>query len=66
MAADRNDRDAYDARAEPLARPDGHRYDAPEPPEETRAKSWNYALLGILVAVLMLLIATGVVPIFDI
>ncbi len=29
-------------------------------------KSWDYAALGLLVAVLMVLIATGVVPIFDI
>jgi hypothetical protein len=48
-----------------MARPDGHRYDAPESPEETRSKSWDYALLGILVAVILVLIATGTVPIFD-
>jgi hypothetical protein len=47
-----------------MARPDGHRYDAPESPEETRSKSWDYALLGILVAVILVLIATGTVPIF--
>jgi hypothetical protein len=50
---------------ERMARPDGHRYDAPESPEETRSKSWDYALLGILVAVILVLIATGTVPIFD-
>ena len=50
---------------EPLARDDGHRYDAPESREETRSKSWDYAVLGLLVVVLMVLIATGVVPIFD-
>jgi hypothetical protein len=50
---------------EPLARPDGHRYDAPESPDDTRSKSWDYALLGILVVVIMVLIATGTVPIFD-
>jgi hypothetical protein len=48
-----------------LARPDGHRYDAPESEEETRSKSWDYAVLGIVVATMMVLIATGVVPIFD-
>ncbi len=48
-----------------LARPDGHRYDAPESEDETRSKSWDYAVLGILVATMMVLIATGVVPIFD-
>jgi hypothetical protein len=60
MATDRNDSD------EPLARPDGHRYEAPESRDETRAKSWDYAALGLLVAVIMVLIATGVVPVFDI
>lgn len=43
----------------------GRKYDAPEPPEETRAKAISYAVLGILVVVLMVLIATGVVPIFS-
>ncbi|HEU5045840.1 MAG TPA: hypothetical protein VFT75_17085 [Nocardioidaceae bacterium] len=47
------------------ARPDGHRYEAPESPEETRSKSWDYAILGILVVVILILIATGVVPIFN-
>ncbi len=50
---------------EPLARPDGHRYDAPESRDDTRSKSWDYALLGILVVVILVLIATGTVPIFD-
>jgi len=50
---------------ERMARPDGHRYDAPESREDTRSKSWDYALLGILVAVILVLIATGTVPIFD-
>jgi len=43
----------------------GKKYDAPEPPEETSSKGISYAVLGILVVVLMVLIATGVVPIFD-
>ncbi|MGA9747424.1 MAG: hypothetical protein WBQ50_08220 [Nocardioides sp.] len=60
MAADQTDPD------EPLARDDGHRYDMPESPEDTRSKSWDYAALGLLVVVLMVLVATGVVPIFDI
>ena len=47
------------------AGPDGHRYEAPESPEETRSKSWDYAILGILVVVILILIATGVVPIFN-
>jgi hypothetical protein len=50
---------------ERMARPDGHRYDAPESEDDTRSKSWDYAVLGILVVVLMVLVATGVVPIFD-
>jgi quinol-cytochrome oxidoreductase complex cytochrome b subunit len=50
---------------ERMARPDGHRYDAPESKEETRNKSWDYALLGLLVMVILVLIATGVVPIFN-
>jgi hypothetical protein len=47
------------------ARPDGHRYEAPEPREETRSKGVDYALLGILVVIILVLIATGVVPIFN-
>jgi uncharacterized integral membrane protein len=49
---------------ERLAREDGHRYDAPES-EETRAnKEWVYAVLGVLVLVLLVLVATGTVQIF--
>jgi len=43
----------------------GHKYDAPEPPEETSSKGISYAVLGVLVVVIMVLIATGIVPIFD-
>jgi hypothetical protein len=43
----------------------GHKYDGPEPPEETSSKGISYAVLGILVVLIMVLIATGVVPIFD-
>ncbi|HEX6246946.1 MAG TPA: hypothetical protein VFZ64_03670 [Nocardioidaceae bacterium] len=42
----------------------GHKYDAPEPPEETRSKGISYAVLGALVVIIMILIATGTVPIF--
>jgi hypothetical protein len=56
MAADEND---------PMLRPDGHRYDAPESEDDTRSKGWDYLVLGVLVVVIMVLIATGVVPIFD-
>ena len=52
-----------DEEERPMA--EGHKYDAPEPREETRSKGIDYLLLGILVVVCMVLIATGVVPIFD-
>ncbi|MBZ5740949.1 hypothetical protein [Nocardioides mangrovi] len=45
-------------------RPDGHRYDAPESEETRVSKEWVYGVLGILVIVLMILIATGKVQIF--
>ncbi len=41
------------------------KYDAPEPPEETSSKGISYAVLGVLVVVLLILIATGTVQIFD-
>ena len=53
-----------DEQEERLARPDGHRYDAPESEETTTSKSYVYAVLGALVVLLMVLIATGTVPIF--
>jgi len=43
----------------------GHKYDAPEPKDETRAKAISYAVLGILVVLIMVLIATGTVQIFN-
>jgi hypothetical protein len=49
----------------PYRRPDGHRYNAPESDDERRSKSWDYLVLGIVVLVLMVLVATGVVPIFN-
>jgi uncharacterized integral membrane protein len=49
---------------ERLGRPDGHRYDAPESEEDRTSKEWVYAVLGILVLVLLVLIATGTVQIF--
>jgi len=45
------------------ARPDGHRYDAPEPDESRMSKEWAYAALGLVVVVLLLLIATGTVQV---
>ena len=47
-----------------MGRPDGHHYDAPESDEERAGKSWTYALLGIFVVVLLVLIATGAVQLF--
>jgi len=44
---------------ERFARPDGHRYDAPEDDESRISKEWVYAVLGLLVLVLLVLIATG-------
>jgi hypothetical protein len=49
---------------EQLGRQDGHRYDAPESEEDRVSKEWAYAALGLLVVVLLVLIATGKVPIF--
>jgi hypothetical protein len=49
---------------ERLGRPDGHRYDAPDPEEVRSSKQWAYAALGLLVLLLLVLIATGVVPVF--
>ncbi len=42
----------------------GHRYDAPESEETRVSKEWVYGVLGILVLLIMVLIATGTVQIF--
>ena len=47
---------------ERLARPDGHRYDAPESAEERTSKGWTYGVLALLVVLLMVLLVTGKVP----
>jgi hypothetical protein len=49
---------------DPMLKPDGHRYEAPESRETRINKEVAYAVLGILVMVLAVLIATGTVPIF--
>jgi hypothetical protein len=49
---------------EQLMRPDGQRYQAPESDEQRSSKSWAYAAMGLLVVLLLLLMATGAVPIF--
>jgi hypothetical protein len=41
------------------------KYDAPEPPEETKSKGISYAVLGVLVVLLLVLVATGKVQIFN-
>ena len=53
-----------DDRKDPMGLPDGHRYEAPESDETRISKEAVYAVLGILVLVLAVLIATGKVPIF--
>jgi hypothetical protein len=45
-------------------KPDGHRYEAPESKDTRINKEVAYAVLGILVMVLAVLIATGKVPIY--
>ncbi len=47
-----------------MGREAGHHYDAAEPEEERIGKAWVYLILGILVVVLLVLIATGTVQIF--
>jgi hypothetical protein len=54
-----------DDQDERMSRPDGHRYDAPESDEDRVSKEWSYLALGLVVVVLLLLLATGVVPIFN-
>jgi len=49
---------------DPLLKPDGHRYEAPESRDTTVNKEIAYAVLGVVVLVLAVLIATGTVPIF--
>jgi hypothetical protein len=49
---------------ERASRWEGHRYDAPESDETRRGKEWSYLALGGLVVLLLVLIATGKVPIF--
>jgi hypothetical protein len=49
---------------DPMLRPDGHRYEKPESRTTTVSKEVVYAVLGLLVVVIAVLIATGTVPIF--
>ncbi len=50
---------------ERMGRPDGHRYDAPESDDSRWGKEWAYAVLGLVFVVLMILIVTGKVNIFN-
>jgi len=49
---------------DPMLRPDGHRYEKPESRDTTVSKEVVYAVLGVLVLVIAVLIATGTVRIF--
>ena len=49
---------------DPMLRPDGHRYEKPESRDTTVNKEVVYAILGVLVLVIAVLIATGTVRIF--
>jgi hypothetical protein len=49
---------------DPMLRPDGHRYEKPESRDTTVSKEVVYAVLGVVVLVIAVLIATGTVPIF--
>jgi len=49
---------------DPMLRPDGHRYEKPESRDTTVNKEVVYAVLGVVVLVIAVLIATGTVPIF--
>jgi hypothetical protein len=49
---------------EPMLRPDGHRYERPESGQTRGSKEVVYGVLGLLVVILALLIATGTIPIF--
>ncbi len=45
--------------------PDGHRYDAPESKEDRDSKGFDYLILGALVLILMVLFATGTIPLYS-
>jgi hypothetical protein len=49
---------------DPMLKPDGHRYEAPESRDTRINKEVAYAVLGVIVVVLAVLIATGTVPIY--
>jgi hypothetical protein len=49
---------------DPMLKPDGHRYESPESKDTRINKEVAYAVLGLVVIVLAVLIATGTVPIY--
>jgi hypothetical protein len=49
---------------DPMLKPDGHRYEKPESRETTVSKEVVYGVLGAVVVIIAILIATGKVPIF--
>jgi hypothetical protein len=49
---------------DPMLRPDGHRYEKPESRETTVSKEVVYGILGVVVVIIAILIATGTVQIF--
>jgi len=49
---------------EPMLKPDGHRYEKPESRETTVSKEVVYGVLGLVVVVIAILIATGTVAVF--
>ena len=49
---------------DPMLKPDGHRYEKPESRETTVSKEVVYGILGAVVVILAILIATGKVPIY--
>jgi hypothetical protein len=49
---------------DPMLRPDGHRYEKPESHETTVSKEVVYGILGVVVVIIAILIATGTVQIF--
>jgi hypothetical protein len=48
---------------DPMLRPDGHRYEAPESRDTRINKEVAYGVLGLVVVVLAILVATGAVTI---
>ena len=50
---------------ERLAKDDGHRYEAPESQEDEDAKGVDFLVLGAVVLIIMVLGATGAIPLYS-